>query len=862
MQDALKERLFANQEEFIATITEVLGTSEYENLILNYLESQKDKVFKVTDSVNIDAFQPMRKQIADDLNQLQKQSYSDIEELYSALRHISLPGLKDLVVHYAKLKHGEIFRIRQEWIFRVEQKFKGNFNLLSTLNIRTYSGREELLSSIEELALPPTFKKFVLDRLSQKLEIFTVSPKILLRLKEHLPADLSRSLASLSPNSGYSTKNELIKHLSSLIGTIRFKSLILEYTQKRRPLILFDGLDEVSKENGLRKNIIQELRGFNQNYRNCQVVITCRVAAHDYFFSNFTYVEIADFNNKQVENFITKWFAKTPKKGKHFFTEFNRNSYNRRLYELARNPLLLTLLCIAFQETLSFPARRAEIYEEALDALLKKWDASRGIKREEIYQNLSVGRKRQMFAKIAITTFEEKEYLFSKKRLGMLITEYLRSLPKNDGISLQDMKTFSIPELPFNLREEIIRLLSSLPNVHDNNALRALIYNAGLDEQLQTQITFSLPPIQFFQIHVPLIYKYGLLTDGRNPIKAVLESAKAYVGQQGREHCSTLIHQLDSILNNTYTNPQHMNKLDIDSDAIIEEIEAQHGIFIERAQNIYSFSHLTFQEYYTAKYITDDVTCDALKTSIDLYFDQESWREVFLLTAEMLANADAFFNISIDKINDHILQFEQLRWLLHKLRIISGAFSLRTRPFITRLAFWGLITNAALDIIKYVKKTDPLLADKLIIVDWKSRDDYEKVRALSIALHIASTQTLNEWCNKVTDIEYLDVAIAKAGFYTIKRMISESNIFFQDSLFGLNDVPSKMAPSEEWRRFTAYMLTAVKRKYGKNIDSIGLTKSQYNCIRDYMKNTKLLLDCLDVAYVTDLNMIESKLLLP
>ena len=62
----------------------------------------------------------------------------------------------------------------------------------------------------------------------------------------------------------------------------------------------------------------------------------------------------------------------------------------------------------------AFPARRVDIYEEALDALLKKWDDSRGIQRGSLYKTLSLGRKRQMFARIAYNAFVRSEIVFHK----------------------------------------------------------------------------------------------------------------------------------------------------------------------------------------------------------------------------------------------------------------------------------------------------------------------------------------------------------------------------------------------------------------------------------------------------------------
>ena len=59
-------------------------------------------------------------------------------------------------------------------------------------------------------------------------------------------------------------------------------------------IALFDGLDEVSEENG-RDQQTAEINNFVQKYHRTQCLITCRIAASDYSFKPFTYVEIADF---------------------------------------------------------------------------------------------------------------------------------------------------------------------------------------------------------------------------------------------------------------------------------------------------------------------------------------------------------------------------------------------------------------------------------------------------------------------------------------------------------------------------------------------------------------------------------------
>lgn len=98
------------------------------------------------------------------------------------------------------------------------------------------------------------------------------------------------------------------------------------------------------------------------------------------------------------------------------------------------------------------------------------------------------------------------------------------------------------------LRSKIVNFLTSLPNIHDSNSQRALIYHAGLDDELQAQITLGRPSGEFFSLLVATLTEYGQLHDGRNAIEAVLEAAKTYVGREKREYCESLIQELHANL--------------------------------------------------------------------------------------------------------------------------------------------------------------------------------------------------------------------------------------------------------------------------------------------------------------------------
>ncbi len=285
-----------------------------------------------------------------------------------------------------------------------------------------------------------------------------------------------------------------------------------------------------------------------------QFVITCRIAAKEYTFQNFTEVEVADFNWKQITVFVQNWFRLTDSAKANRFIQKIRE--NKPVKELGSSPLLLTLLCLVFGETGDFPVNRSELYKEGLDVLLKKWDATRNIERDQIYKGLSVRRKEDLLSQIALTAFEQKEYFIKQKILEEYITNFIQNLRDVD------------------------------------------------------------------------------------------------------------------------TDPE---RLKLDSEAVLKSIEAQHGLLIERAKGIYSFSHLTFQEYFTAR----EIVANSAYNNLIEHVIEKRWREVVLLTVGMLRHADNFMWLLKWK-TDEILALDQklqefLFWINQKTALYSDSHKIAIR---------------------------------------------------------------------------------------------------------------------------------------------------------------------------------------
>ncbi|MDJ0581071.1 NACHT domain-containing protein [Crocosphaera sp.] len=89
-----------------------------------------------------------------------------------------------------------------------------------------------------------------------------------------------------------------------------------------------------------------------------------------------------------------------------------------------------------------------------------------------------------------------------------------------------------------------------------------------------------------------------------------------------------IIEQIKKFLSGNLNAPQHLN-----CKAVLNAIEVQQGILVERATDIYSFSHLTLQEYLTAQYILDH---NLISKLVSNHITETRWKEVFILVAGLM----------------------------------------------------------------------------------------------------------------------------------------------------------------------------------------------------------------------------------
>lgn len=98
-----------------------------------------------------------------------------------------------------------------------------------------------------------------------------------------------------------------------------------------------------------------------------------------------------------------------------------------------------------------------------------------------------------------------------------------------------------------------------------------------------------------------------------------------------------------------HVQPSELPVKTINAKKIITEIASQHGLLVEQFAGIYSFAHLSFQEYFTAKYIASNVRQGALR-QLRSHTTEDQWREVFLLTVSLLDDVAEYFSLLLETL--------------------------------------------------------------------------------------------------------------------------------------------------------------------------------------------------------------------
>ena len=195
-----------------------------------------------------------------------------------------------------------------------------------------------------------------------------------------------------------------------------------EWLNDGRAAVLLDGLDEVADPD-LRRRVSRLVDAFTRAYPRCRHVVTSRIVGYtdaSQLSEGYATTTVRDFTLDDVGVFLSQWHRlvaigqRGPGETAEAFAASQTRQLldaiekNDRVRELAINPLMLTVIALIHRDRVKLPDRRAELYQEAVDMLLGKWDEARGVQESLILNErpFDISDRRLVLLQVALAMHE------------------------------------------------------------------------------------------------------------------------------------------------------------------------------------------------------------------------------------------------------------------------------------------------------------------------------------------------------------------------------------------------------------------------------------------------------------------------
>ncbi len=206
---------------------------------------------------------------------------------------------------------------------------------------------------------------------------------------------------------------------------------INEILLKENCVIFIDALDELPEITD-KKRALEGIKTFQLEHTNIKVICSSRPSG--YVFNNssdlgFRYLEIDPLNRKQIEQFLSTYFADNLIKSKNLLKSLKDTGI---LEKLPKTALTIALITILFDEKeVEIPATITDLYRHFVDLLLGKYTP------ESTIDIIEIGIKHRILCHIAKGMHTNNKQSISNEDLSDVLTNY----------STERGQSFDIPSL-------------------------------------------------------------------------------------------------------------------------------------------------------------------------------------------------------------------------------------------------------------------------------------------------------------------------------------------------------------------------------------------------------------------------------
>ncbi|NCR90406.1 MAG: PBS lyase [Microcystis aeruginosa G11-01] len=224
--------------------------------------------------------------------------------------------------------------------------------------------------------------------------------------------------------------DDIINIISQLIDkSFQIESIVKEKLKQGKCVLFLDALDEVSSVQLHKLNTNTKLKHFLDD-SPCKIYLTSRIVGYSgKFLGEVKEVEIVPFTDKKIAEYIKTWFVNAEDYLENDLVSaeglIEELKNKPQIQGLAQNPLLLSLICSLYQtQDLILPAKRNEVYRQAVDYMLRDWVENRKL------VSVSDGKQIAKIILLEIVAYqlscrEEEIFIFQKKDFYNVLERYL-----------------------------------------------------------------------------------------------------------------------------------------------------------------------------------------------------------------------------------------------------------------------------------------------------------------------------------------------------------------------------------------------------------------------------------------------------
>lgn len=159
------------------------------------------------------------------------------------------------------------------------------------------------------------------------------------------------------------------------------KDFVEFYLESGRCVLLFDGLDELPGSK-FKSIVRQRIESFNSAYPANTIIITSRIVGYEAevrFGDSYDHFRVAKLRTPEIERFISDWYTarlddeNDRDKNSTDLIKVITNPDNDAIRDLARNPLLLTIVALVHRIDAVLPDQRVVLYQKCTETLLNTW---------------------------------------------------------------------------------------------------------------------------------------------------------------------------------------------------------------------------------------------------------------------------------------------------------------------------------------------------------------------------------------------------------------------------------------------------------------------------------------------------------